>query len=308
MLNIWGRFPDHRRIAVDNSVHLRHVGVCCLKTRPVLGAAGVLLLLSLGVSALGRDDKPKLAPAPAKAAPAAAKGADDEDEIKQLVAELAAAFRRHYRAELNFMRSATNLNKREYEKIAAEGEPAMKAALQKWARNCQQGTGDYFNPVQPMTDAIILSVHKHLSPEQADQYEKEIGMRLASRKRMTVANLVVMIDKALFLSPEQRQQLADLLKNNWDESWSQTRFFMFRRPWFPPMPDEKILPILTQQQQIVWKGITKRKLGYWGLGNRDEHELEEEVWPEDSPNKAEARGESLPPPREAEPANGGAKP
>jgi hypothetical protein len=284
MRDIPGRIPD--------SAHLRHFGVRCLTTRSILGAAGVLLLVSLDVPASGRDDKPKPAPAPAK-------GAEDDNEIKQLAAQYTAIFRQLYRAELSFMRLATNLNKRAYEKIAAEGEPAMKASLQKWARNCHQGAGNYFNPIRPMTDAITMSVHKHLSVEQAGQYEKELAMRNTARKRMAVANLVAEVDKALLLSANQRQQLGDVLTNNWDESWSQTQYYISSRRWFPRMPDEKILPILTQPQQIVWKGVAKRKFGHWFFGNGEE--LEEEVWPEDLPQKNEASAEILPPPRDVRP-------
>ena len=41
------------------------------------------------------------------------------------------------------------------------------------------------------------------------------------------------------------------------------------------MPDEKILPILTERQQIFWNGIPKRKLPSWSFGRGSD--LEEEV-------------------------------
>jgi hypothetical protein len=154
-----------------------------------------------------------------------------------------------------------------------------------------------------MTDAITKAVEKHLSPEQAARYKKELVARTAARKRMAVDNLVVLVDQTLFLSAEQRRKLVDILGNNWDESWNQAEYFMNEERSFPPMPNEKILPLLTQPQRAVWKAIAKNNVESDILDLVVGDDLDEEIWPDDAPQKDEV----LPPPREKATDGGGKK-
>ncbi len=269
------------------------------RTRLILGAAGLLLLSLGGPVVLGQDDKP--AKEPAKAAEA-----EDFSDI-QLGAQFGPRFRQLYKTELRFMRLATQPSKQQYEKIAAEGDPSVKAALREYVKRFTGGNGGKIsqaNPNQIMTDAITKAVDKHLPPEKAARYQKELIARTAAYKRMAVDNLAAMVDKTLFLSTEQRTKLVDILGNNWDESWHQSQYFTNYGQWFPPMPDAKILPILTESQRVVWKGVTKNDIQF-GIGGRfgDGNNLDEEPWPEDAPNK----GEMLPQPKKAR-QDGGGKP
>jgi hypothetical protein len=262
-----------------------------LRTRLILGAAGVLVLVSLqGPAVSGQDDKP-----------AKAVEAEDNNDI-QFGPQFAPYFRQRYKTELRFMRLATEPTKQQYEKIAAEGDPSVKVALREYVKRFTGGRISSSDPSRPMTDAITKAVNKHLSTEQAARYEKELVARTTAYKRMAVDNLVVMVDKTLLLSADQRLKLVDILGNNWDESWNQTQYFLNDGQWFPPMPDAKILPILTEPQRVVWKGIAKNNVQFGiggGFGNGGN--LDEETWPEDRPKN----GEVLPPPREKAPDGGG---
>ena len=55
-----------------------------------------------------------------------------------------------------------------------------------------------------MAEALAKSVRAHLSPDQAARYQKEIDERAAAHKQAVVLNLVVMVDRALVLTSEQR--------------------------------------------------------------------------------------------------------
>jgi hypothetical protein len=280
-----------------------------LRMRLILGAAGTLLLVSLGGPAvLGQDDK--------------AVEAEDNNDI-QFGPQFSPYFRQLYKTELRFMRLATEPTKQQYEKIAAEGDPSIKVALREYVKRFNGGNGNIntFNPSRPMTDAISKAVNKLLSPEQAARYQKELDARITASKRMAVDNLVVMVDKTLNLSADQRLKLVDILLNNWNESWNQTQYFLNEGRWFPAMPDAKISPILTESQRVIWKATNKNNVqfGIGGGGLRDGNDLDEEMWPEDALKKDEMlpppkekaagprRSEVLPPPREKAPDGGGTK-
>jgi len=313
------------------------------RTRLVLGAVGVLLLVSLGGPAVsGRDDKPGATPVvknqddkpatpaeakkkdaqPAKAveatkqdkkaaeAPAAKKQVENPPEVENpFEAQFLPQFRQLYKAELRFMRQVAEPTKQQYEKVTAESEQSMKVALRAYTKRFTGGgSNGSTNPNQTMADAILQAVKKQLTQEQVARYQKELEARTKAIKRMAVDNLVVMVDKTLFLSADQRLKLVDILENNWDESWSQTQYYWNEGRWFPAMPDKKILPILTESQRVIWNGIPKNMInfGIGGIfGNADN--LDEEPWPDDPPKKA-AVPEVSPPPREKAPNKGGGKP
>jgi hypothetical protein len=266
--------------------------------------AALFLLMALGGTSWSEDKKPSKADEEAeKLKGLRAKIKEQaklvEEQAKIVKAHYEKQFRRLYNYELSFMRIATDLNKQQFERIAAECEPVMMEAMVTYlkTRKPDQRPAD---PNLILIDGIAKAVHKHLSPEQAARYKKELDNRTAANKRMALANLVVKVDKTLILTADQRGKLTLVLENNWDDSWTQAHQYMHDSPEFPAMPDEKILPILTERQQTFWKSIPKRKLPSWSFGRGD---LEEEVWPEDASNKVE-----VPAPKEQPPANGGAKP
>jgi hypothetical protein len=183
------------------------------------------------------------------------------------------------------MRLACQPSKQQYQKISADGEPALKAMIRDRVLKMRRGRdNEPFDPRKPIVGAILKSVRTTLSPEQAARYQKELDQRSAARKRAVVQNLVAKVDHVLVLTAEQRGKLADILENNWKDSWNQPQVLMHGPPYFPQMPDPKILPILTETQKTVWQGISKEEIIFgFDLGILHGIELAEEVWDDDRP-------------------------
>src|SRR5262249_30238374 len=156
--------------------------------------------------------------------------------------------------------------KEQYDKIAADGEAALKATIKKFAGNMRGGivgiAANESDPREPIVEALAKSVRATLAPEQAARYQKELDQRASARKRVILLNLVAKVDKVLVLTPEQRDKLVKILENKWPESWNQTQMLQVLTwggsEYFPQrMPDAEILPILTENQKTVWRGIPK---------------------------------------------------
>src|SRR5262249_6107601 len=167
------------------------------------------------LAAFGVDQAPsqgvKAVKVEVKAIPAQAVGEDAF--LLQVEQQYAAQFRQLKRSELHFMRVVTEPTKTQYETIAAEAEPAMKAAVRAFAQSMRGIARDQKDPHAPLTEAIAKSVRAHLSPEQATRYQKELDLRVAARKRLVVNNLVAMIDRILILRPDQRDKLGEILND-----------------------------------------------------------------------------------------------
>jgi hypothetical protein len=228
---------------------------------------------------------------------------DDDNFVRQIEQQYAGQFRQLYRTELHFMRMVTDLTRPQYEKIAAETEPSMKEAMRTFARSMRSGGTENDDPRVPMTRAITKSVTANLSPEQAARYQKELDLRVVARKRVFVTNLVAMIDRIVILRPEQRDQLAKVLTDNWDESW-QMQILMYGGQYLPALPNAKIQPILSEAQRQVWQGVANRGNVRFGGGQSLNFvqgvEVDDEVWENDLPKPAGKKPASKDPP---EPTN-----
>jgi hypothetical protein len=260
-----------------------------LKWLLVAGAIGLAAWASPDMR--GQEEKavPKAPPAPAN---------DDAVAIQQMEQQIGGPFRQLHRTELHFMRIVAQPTKQQYEKIAADGAVAMKAAMRKYAQamNGRMADGNS-HPREQIVEAIAKSVRTTLSPEQAARYQKEIDLRTAARKRVVVLNLVAMMDKSLVLRPDQREKISDLLANNWNDSWNQTQLFLYGGQYYPVMPDVKISPLLSDAQRAVWRGISKGQIGFgmdmdFGQGG----DIKDEVWEDERPaTKTEPAGGKAPP-------------
>jgi hypothetical protein len=215
-------------------------------------------------------------------------GAEPVPFIKQFEQQWGPQFRQLHRVELHLMRVACQPTKPQYEKIAADSEPALKEIMRKCAESMQGpravggglGAGQHMDPRTQLAEAIAKSVRTALSAEQAARYQKELDQRAAARKRVILRNLVAKVDKLLVLTNEQRTQLEAILEKHWNESWNQTQLFMYGGGQFPAfMPEEQIVSILTDAQKSVWRGLPKGNI-YFGV-NLDFFpgiDVEDEVW------------------------------
>lgn len=191
------------------------------------------------------------------------KVAADDAFVKQFEQQFGPQLRLMLRTELHLMRLVTQPTKEQYEKIAAEGETAFKTMTTRLAVQMRQGQGvGTPDPRTLIADGISAAVQKTLSREQATRYREELDERTAARKRMVVKNLVAGVDRVLLLTTEQRGKLLLILERHWDASWNQPELYMGQ--YFPMMPDKEMLPILTDAQHAVWRGVTRgnRQFGF----------------------------------------------
>jgi hypothetical protein len=231
--------------------------------------------------------------APAKEAPPALKKPDDPNEalVQQFEQQFGRQFQHLYRTELHLLRVVCKLTKPQYQKVAADGEPALKATKQKFLdywRGQQQGRWDrsgsgQADPRETLSAELEKALQKTLTPEQAAAYKKERDLRTAAQKRAVVKTLIAMMDRPLVLSAEQRDKIHEVLEKNWNDSWY-TYVVRFGGNYYPAMPDAKILPILNDNQKTIWNGIQKANVfyGFHGLGIRDLGEFEE-TWDDEVP-------------------------
>jgi hypothetical protein len=270
----------------------------------LFAVAALTLLLYLEVPAA--DEKPaapakaaqpakKKAAAPAKEATPAPKKPDDQNEAlaQSFEQQFGRQFQHLYRSELHLLRVVCKLTKPQYQKVAADGEPALKATKQKFLgywRNQQQGKWDQSGkgraePRETLSAELEKALQKTLTPEQAAAYKKERDLRTAAQRRAVVKTLLVMMDRQLVLSAEQRDKIHEVLDKNWNDSWY-TYVVRYGGNYYPEMPDAKILPILNDNQKPIWNGRQKINImfGFYGLGMGNVGEFEE-TWDDDVPAK-----------------------
>ncbi len=240
--------------------------------------SAVLLALMIGTA----DDVPKQKAAKKKA---------DVFELK-----FGEQLRQLYRSELHFLRAITQPAKQQYERLLAEN-PAEPAMVKKMAaiisdRRLQRGRDidgspravDIEDLRKVVTDQLAKSLRPTLSAEQAERYRLELEERAKARKQTALLSLLARLDKVLLLSAEQRTQVGEVLKKNWDDSWAHTQWFRFEGRQFPLLPSDKLLPILTANQRVVWQGVPQGNI-HWGinLGALRGIDIEDEEWPDEPP-------------------------
>jgi len=208
---------------------------------------------------------------------------------QQIEQQYAGRFRQLYRSELHFMRLVCQPTREQYEKIAGAGDAELKAAIKKFAQafaDQQQGRArvqaQQNDPRKAIVSGIASRVKTNLSAEQAARYEKEIEERTAARRGVAISNLLAGMDRKLILTAEQRDQLNVILNKNWNDSWNQLQLIMQGGEYFPSMPDDKILPILTETQKKVWREVPKGNVHFGGLefDMVQGVDVGEEVWTE----------------------------
>lgn len=192
---------------------------------------------------------------------------DTNAMVKEFEKEFEKPFNQMYVSELHFMRMACQPTKQQFEKIAEKSKPDLKAVVKEHAQQRVNGqmNGRVFpgggngrpDPRGKITSLLSRAAKDFLSSEQAAKYQKELDLRVASHKRAIAKNLVVMIDKVLFLTTDQRGKLEIVLQKNWNDAWNEPQWFQMDGSYFPPMPDGQISPLLTPPQWSVWAGIPK---------------------------------------------------
>lgn len=183
-------------------------------------------------------------------------------------------FRQLLKTELRFVQSVCRPNAEQYKKIKAAGVIGLKTTVKKFVdvqKQLQQGEfragqqPQFPDPRQMISTALAQSVKQTLSADQWKSYEKELASRAAARKRAAQLNLIAKLDKDLVLSAEQRGKFTKLLDDNWQDSWGQQlEVYMYGEQFFPVLPDDKVMPLLTDKQKSIWSRLPKNPDTIWG--------------------------------------------
>jgi hypothetical protein len=216
----------------------------------------------------------------------------DEAFVQQFEQQWTPQFRQAYKSEMHFMRIACQPTRQEFEKIKSETEPQLRDTLRKLAvsQRWQHLYKALPEPRVMLANLIAKSVGTTLTPEQAARYQHELEQRATARKQAVLSQLVSRLDKVLILTAEQRAQISEGLKRKWKDSWINTPMYSFGPQYFPALPDDAIVPFLTQAQKAVWNGIQKMDYRFgMDLSIMNNATIEEEIWDDDRSTKDATR-------------------
>jgi hypothetical protein len=205
-------------------------------------------------------------------------------------AESRKQFRPVLTTELQFIDRVCKPTPEQKETIKAAGDASLRLTVKKYAevrlkveqdgfRSWQEA--DWPHPRKLILDALAESVQRTLSADQAQRYQQELEKRSAARKRATVLYVVTKLDKELLLSWGQQKQMVDITSSNWKDSWAEiTEHLEYGDHYMPVLPDDQVLPILSETQKQIWNGMRKKEhsvRGWTGFGFVHPLEDEEET-------------------------------
>jgi hypothetical protein len=206
-------------------------------------------------------------------------------------------FRPMFRAEYYFIRNTCGLNTDQRKQLARMGETAVKAAArsfveaqQKMMRGGWRPGTEYPDPRKLIEQELTRVMSPLLTHDQESRYKAELEKRAASRKQVVIDNLVAKLDGDLVLTSDQRTRLVEALSANWKDAWGQSlEMLMNIDNFFPSIPDQVVTPILTDNQQEVWRRIPRNQNVFWGFSFGG---VIRENDPLDDPELAEAQKEA----------------
>jgi hypothetical protein len=184
--------------------------------------------------------------------------------------------------EVAFAARVCKLDKTQRKTLADAGQEALKKAAYQSMHAPAQGQQPAFlpprvvifnggrnvvqaqsNPIKLLQDALVDAAKEKLPPKIAKQFAGELAKRAEYRKHAVIDNLVVMLDKKLSLTQEQRSEIAKSLADGWDDSWApQLQVFMYDQDMFPAIPDNCILPHLQPAQKTLWESLPNRNVQF----------------------------------------------
>ncbi len=177
-------------------------------------------------------------------------------------------FRPILRAEYHIVRVVCRPTAEQRNEIARAGEQTLREAAKKYVdmmrRPMTAAQRAALDPRTQIRAGLNKAVKTKLSPDLAARLDAEIAKREASRKQLSVRNLVARLDRDLVLSPDQRTKVAESLSAHWEDSWCQSlEMFMYDYQFLPPIPDQYVAPILNDPQKKIWRS-TQKVGAFWG--------------------------------------------
>ncbi len=219
------------------------------------------------------EKRKKRARLPAAVRPAMAKIDADNPQVQALAAQMQQQLKPYFAAELSFARTVCQPNAEQLQKMKDRATPELERTIMELAMQQapQMGLGLGWPGAQPQKKdireqfeiAASKIVSEVFSPEVVEKYEEEQSHRLEFRARAGAMALVAHLDKRFRLSQTQREALTDSMQEGWQRQWQAYLQFMGNNPeYFPPVPDETILPHLNEVQAKQWKSMKRTNIGF----------------------------------------------
>ncbi|MFO0889969.1 MAG: hypothetical protein U0790_12620 [Isosphaeraceae bacterium] len=189
------------------------------------------------------------------------------------VAQYLQQFRPLARAEYYFVRNVCGATGEQRKRLAEVSEQAARGAArqfveaqQKMMQGGWRAGASYPEASKLVEDEFVKSV-AFLSEEQRAKYRKERELRAASRQKVFVDNLVAKLETDLVLTPQQRDQIVASLASHWDGAWGQSLDMLQNIDhFFPNIPDQLVVPFLTEKQKTVWRRVPRNQGVFFGIG------------------------------------------
>lgn len=217
----------------------------------------------------------------------------DQNAVKQFEAQFGRHFDQVVKTELHFIRVVCQPTRQQYDALASDGKLIRTKVINRFAM-IQQGINQGIQSSsdndtrKPVSEDLLASAKRHLTPDQVAKYEIELTARNKARKEVTVLVTAAKLDRKLVLNADQRAQITKVLDENWDESWGSMQMMMYGGDSFPNVPDQKIVPILTRTQKNVWRTVTQQNQVFWGfnVGMDQGIAIADEMWDDEETTEA----------------------
>jgi hypothetical protein len=175
--------------------------------------------------------------------------------------------------ELNFIRQVCDLTPEQRPQIRTAADVAVKEGAkavlqpQKAQANAKPVMVMRSQPTagaQAIRESLHETLKKTLTSEQLEHYEAEDAKRAGTTKQATILGVVALLDAALFLSPEQREKIVANLDTSWQREWEQWLLvYQYNGQYVPQIPDQHVVPLLNEEQRLVWSGLQKVSFNSW---------------------------------------------
>lgn len=190
----------------------------------------------------------------------------------QQIQYLLLKFRPLLQAELVLLERVCKPNSSQRQQVKQESEWALQQAAENVAtavaasrRGPRPRRLAYRDPSRLIEENLLRIVRNHLSPRQVESYRTEVEKRDADQKRYGARSLVVLLDDALYLSSDQREQIVGALVAHWDDAWFLTVDALSHdEPQLPEIPGECVEPFLTETQKTAWKALPRAATLHFG--------------------------------------------
>ncbi len=219
---------------------------------------------------------PLLPPSDKQEQPDAGKLFEENPQMKALIEQMRPKLQPLLAAELTFAKTVCEPNREQFKKMRAQAAPALEKVLRSFAiqqapmvgvrigggriRVRGQQPKEIYDDIEKAASRIVSSVF----PEETVKiYQDEQNHRREFRARSGAMALVAHLDTQYRLSQDQRKKLTDSIQQVWQRQWQHSLQYLPSNPqFFPPVPDDAIVPHLNEVQAKQWQAMQRHHIGF----------------------------------------------